>query len=188
MPNIEGLISFTPPRNEMQRVPDANDVSPLPDKKRIHLSPRLEEVLSLAALGLSIKGIGEKMELSPITVSHYNSAILNAFDVDSRVKAIVKGEETGNIDLYEATKDLNTNDISKLSKRERELLDTMTQNGGENCSNKKIASALYLSEKSVRNYFTDISKKLGINRTRAGLLYLAYKKANSSSSELTTAT
>ncbi len=144
----------------------------------IHLSSRQQEVLNLAALGLSVKEIGDKMYIAQGTAKAHNIAILCAFGVGRRLEVVIKGVTTGNVDLEESTKDLNTRNILKLSKSEKRVLDTMTQNKGENSRSEKIAPILGVTKNTIRMHFQSIVKKLEINRTRAGLLWLRYKKEN----------
>ena len=58
-------------------------------------------------------------------------------------------------------------DLSLLTPREREVLTLMAQG----MSNGEIASALFISEHTVKNHVSNIYRKLGDNdRTRVALL------------------
>ncbi len=56
--------------------------------------------------------------------------------------------------------------VEHFTERELEILRLLA----EGCSNREIAAALKLSERTVRNHMTDILGKLGVrNRTQAAL-------------------
>lgn len=57
--------------------------------------------------------------------------------------------------------------IEALTPRERRILDLITQG----CTNREIAAELFLAEKTVRNYVSNLLGKLGLrNRTQAATL------------------
>lgn len=185
MPNTE-QFRHPAPQTEIARTaisPDSGSIilKKTEEEKRIQLSLRQERILSLFALGLSNLQIAGTILWSEQTVKHEITNIIDAFRAYSMLDATVKATKTGNVDLEEVTKDLNKNGISILSEKEKETLETTTRDGGAK-SNKEIASDMSIAEQTVKNNFGSILRKLGINRTRAVLLYLAYKKANAPSS------
>lgn len=66
------------------------------------LSPREVEVLQLVADGLSNAEIAERLFLSPRTVHHHVSHILNKMGVDSRVDAVRLGIARGLVEISPA--------------------------------------------------------------------------------------
>ncbi|MGE9294788.1 MAG: response regulator [Puniceicoccales bacterium] len=65
--------------------------------------------------------------------------------------------------------------IETLSKQERRVLVQVAK--GQ--SNKQVADALELSEKTVKNYFSNVMKKLEVSRrTEAAAMFWNYEKAN----------
>ncbi len=142
----------------------------------IPLTFRQQEVFDYTALGLSVKKI---MGITSGSVNQHNRAILSAFRAYNMLQAIIKGVKTGNTDLDKATEGLDKNDILlKLSEDEREVLEIMTSNDGEKNENEQIASELHFSEGTIEIRVAGIVRKLGTNRTRAALLYIAYKREN----------
>jgi len=64
--------------------------------------------------------------------------------------------------------------IDGLSKQERRVL----TEGAKGLSNKQVADSLRLSEKTVKNYFSNVMKKLSVSRrTEAAVLYWNYDQA-----------
>lgn len=184
MPNIE-QFGAPAPQTEMVRAtigPDSGSIIPnKTEQKIIQFSANQERTLQLAALGLSIQETADQMFFSLISIKRFRKEIIRVFEADSILDAVVRATKTGNLDLYESTKDLDINKISRLSEREKEVLETTTQDE-EVKSNQETASVLHIQKITVVNHFKSISDKLGINRTRAVLLYLAYQKTNSASS------
>jgi DNA-binding NarL/FixJ family response regulator len=60
-------------------------------------------------------------------------------------------------------------DLSRLSGQERRILDLI----GEGCTNRQIGEALFLAEKTVKNYVTSILAKLGMQRRTEAAAYSA---------------
>lgn len=66
-----------------------------------------------------------------------------------------------------ASKQIPDNPLDELSGREREILESLA----EGLSNKEIGAKLFLSEKTVKHYMTNILQKLQVrNRVEAALL------------------
>jgi membrane protein implicated in regulation of membrane protease activity/DNA-binding CsgD family transcriptional regulator len=86
---IEGLTALVQP---VRSVPSESDVGgPTP----FGLSEREVEVLRLVALGMSNQEIADRLILSPRTVHHHVSHILNKMGAASRVDAVRLGIERG---------------------------------------------------------------------------------------------
>jgi two-component system response regulator DevR len=59
--------------------------------------------------------------------------------------------------------------LSGLSQQERVLLDLL----GEGLTNKQIAARMFLAEKTVKNYVSNLLAKMGMNRRTEAAVYLA---------------
>ena len=59
--------------------------------------------------------------------------------------------------------------IAELTPREREILDMI----GEGRSNRQIATELFLAEKTVKNYVSNMLAKLGMQRRSEGAAFVA---------------
>jgi len=65
-------------------------------------------------------------------------------------------------------------DLATLTPREREILDLIAQGA----SNREIAQALFIAEKTVRNHVTNILSRLGLrDRTQAAIIALQQAQA-----------
>jgi DNA-binding NarL/FixJ family response regulator len=64
--------------------------------------------------------------------------------------------------------------LAKLSTQEQRILDLI----GEGCTNREIGEALYLSEKTVKNYVTSLLSKLGMRRRTEAAAYSARLSQN----------
>ena len=60
-------------------------------------------------------------------------------------------------------------DLSRLTEQERRILELI----GEGCTNRQIGEALFLAEKTVKNYVTRILAKLGMQRRTEAAAYSA---------------
>ena len=60
-------------------------------------------------------------------------------------------------------------DLARLSEQERKILELI----GEGCTNRQIGDALFLAEKTVKNYVTSILAKLGMQRRTEAAAYSA---------------
>jgi DNA-binding NarL/FixJ family response regulator len=60
-------------------------------------------------------------------------------------------------------------DLSRLSEQERKILELI----GEGCTNRQIGDALFLAEKTVKNYVTSLLAKLGMQRRTEAAAYSA---------------
>lgn len=148
------------------------------------LRPIQRYVFGLAALGFRPEQIAEEMHKKPRAVRYHIEIILKSFGVNSMLKAVIRGVETGNIDIRRVTKDLDTKTIERLSPEEKKLLDEMTWNGGENSSYGALADFLGIANNLLGKRLKTIYKKLEIKKgrrqiIRAALLYLAYKREDS---------
>jgi len=86
---IEGLTALVQPVRPGLLEPDVGGPTPF------GLSEREVEVLRLVALGMSNQEIADRLVLSPRTVHHHVSHILNKMGAASRVEAVRLGIERG---------------------------------------------------------------------------------------------
>lgn len=61
----------------------------------IHLKPRESQVLQLLSLGMSNKQIGEKLQISPVTVRDYVQSLCRLFDAVNRTDVVFKAVSMG---------------------------------------------------------------------------------------------
>lgn len=59
------------------------------------LSQRELEVLKLIALGLSMKGIAARLDISPHTVNSYHKIIYRKLSANSKVEAMIRAQAIG---------------------------------------------------------------------------------------------
>ncbi|MDZ7964587.1 MAG: LuxR C-terminal-related transcriptional regulator [Nostoc sp. DedSLP03] len=59
------------------------------------MSKRQQEVLALLALGLSNKAIAERMKLSPSTIRHHVTQVLNKLGIKNRTEAATAAVRVG---------------------------------------------------------------------------------------------
>lgn len=108
--------------------------------------------------------------LKDIDAEHLVAAIRDAYNGDlllpTKVAAMLARRLSGKSRVKELS-GMGTGAIEELTEREMEI-------GGliaEGMTNRQIANTLYLSEGTVKNYISEIYKKLGTsNRTKAGIM------------------
>jgi DNA-binding CsgD family transcriptional regulator/membrane protein implicated in regulation of membrane protease activity len=86
---MQGLVAVVEPVTSSAAAPEADSAIPF------SLSPREVEVLRLVALGMSNQEIAERLYLSPRTVHHHVSHILDKMGADNRVEAVRRAIEAG---------------------------------------------------------------------------------------------
>lgn len=173
----EGL-GFIPRKKEVPQ----NEVL----ENKIPFRPIPEEIFRLAALGFYPEQTAKRMGKKLRTVRYHIEKILKSFGVNSMLKAVIRGAETGNIDIRRVTNGLNIKNIKKLSGDEEHLLDVMTRNGGEKSSYEVLAEALEIPDNLLGSRLKTIYRKLEIKKgrkkiIRVALLYLAWKRENNPS-------
>ena len=82
--------------------------------------------------------------------------------VTARVLARLRGESTG-----------GDEGISDLTPQERKILDLVA----EGMTNREIAEKVFLAEKTVKNYVSNILSKLGLSRRAEAAAYMARRRA-----------
>lgn len=84
--------------------------------------------------------------------------------VTARVLARLRGESTGGDER-----------VSDLTPQERKILDLVA----EGMTNRQIAEKVFLAEKTVKNYVSNILMKLGLSRRAEAAAYMARRRAKS---------
>lgn len=79
----------------LQRIPAAPERSARKKVQNLGITPRETEVLNLIALGLSYRGIAERLEVSDHTVRRHIESIYRKLGVHSKTEAVMKGRRFG---------------------------------------------------------------------------------------------
>ncbi|MGD9569672.1 MAG: response regulator [Sedimentibacter sp.] len=150
------------------KLPDGDGVtgciklkSIIPNVKVIILTAFAEENIVYEAVkagidGYILKNIEGQAIVNAITDSYKGITVIDPSISDKLVKIIQKGNES---------------DYS-LAPQDRNILELISQG----CTNKEIADALFLSEKTVRNNVSKIMKKINVNnRTEAAMFWSRQK-------------
>lgn len=150
------------------KLPDGDGVtgciklkSIIPNVKVIILTAFAEENIVYEAVkagidGYILKNIEGQAIVNAITDSYKGVTVIDSSISDKLVKIIQKGNES---------------DYS-LAPQDRNILELISQG----CTNKEIADALFLSEKTVRNNVSKIMKKINVNnRTEAAMFWSRQK-------------
>lgn len=150
------------------KLPDGDGVtgcirlkSIIPNVKVIILTAFAEENIVYEAVkagidGYILKNIEGQAIINAITDSYKGVTVIDSSISDKLVKIIQKGNES---------------DYS-LAPQDRNILELISQG----CTNKEIADALFLSEKTVRNNVSKIMKKINVNnRTEAAMFWSRQK-------------
>lgn len=150
------------------KLPDGDGVtgciklkSIIPNVKVIILTAFAEENIVYEAVkagidGYILKNIEGQAIVNAIIDSYKGITVIDPSISDKLVKIIQKGNES---------------DYS-LAPQDRNILELISQG----CTNKEIADALFLSEKTVRNNVSKIMKKINVNnRTEAAMFWSRQK-------------
>lgn len=154
----------------MNGIEAAGEVTRLfPDTRVLILTTFNEDLLIFEGLQKGAKGFllkdmqpGELCKI--IRVVHSGGVCLHP-DVTQKILAKIS-----NRDRKTAENTLNENDISQLTKREKEVLRLL----GRGLSNTEISSALFIVEGTVKNHVSSLLAKLGA-RDRTQLALFAQK-------------
>lgn len=150
------------------KLPDGDGVagcirlkSVMPNIKVIILTAFAEENIVYEAVkagidGYLLKNIEGQAIINAIIDSNKGLTVIDPSISHKLVKMIQKGNEAG----------------QSLAPQERNILDLISQG----CTNKEIANALFISEKTVRNNVSKIMKKINVdNRTEAAMFWSRQK-------------
>lgn len=116
----------------------------------------IEQAMKYGAAGYILKNQSTDSIINAIRIVYNGNAVFND-EVLKSISSMLKKEKKKSIE------ELN------LTEREFEILKLI----GEGMSNKEIASKLFLSEGTVRNYVTELLNKLNLrDRTQLAIFYL----------------
>lgn len=137
------------------------------------LTDRELKILQASANGLSARGIAKGLSLTESTTYSNSLDIAQKFGSKSLQQAVFTGYEMGLVDDKEAVSEVDLTRVQTLRPSELRLLQTLTDNGGANSSNKQIAALHQHSVQTVYSRMKATLKKLhAYNRTQAGIMYL----------------
>ena len=120
----------------------------------------LIESLKTGARGYILKGVAARELLRILRAIHAG---------ESYVPPALAASLLMEMDDAEATSKKSSSPLDELTDRERQILEKLAQG----LSNKEIGEELYISEKTVKHYMTNILQKLQVrNRVEAALLAL----------------
>lgn len=134
--------------------------------------------LQLLAAGFAYKTIGTQLGCTQKTLRHRFTRLYDRLAVTSGVEAALMLANGGLLDDQLITQRLDLKRFKSLSKRQRDVLETLIEGHGQ--ANKQIAQTLVVSTDTVRGHLFRLNKKLGVSgsMTRAGVVigYWLYKK------------
>lgn len=134
-----------------------------PDAKVLFLTTFLDDEYIVKALELGAKGyiIKQNFEhIVPALKAVYSGQNVYGDEIISKIPNLMKSSDTFDYTAYD------------ISEKEYEIITLIA----EGLSNKEIASNLYLSEGTVRNYLSTILEKLNLrDRTQLAIFYYQHK-------------
>lgn len=134
-----------------------------PDVKVLFLTTFLDDAYIVKALELGAKGyiIKQNFEhIVPALKAVYSGQNVYGDEIISKIPDLMKSSETFDYSSYD------------ISDKEYEIITLVA----EGLSNKEIASKLYLSEGTVRNYLSSILEKLDLrDRTQLAIFYYQHQ-------------
>lgn len=124
------------------------------------LTDREQDVVQLLSEGLSNRQIGQRLDLSPLTVRNYISRLLFKFEARNRTELLAKI-----VTLRRYSQLIGCGErqqAPRLTDQERHIVRLIF----EGLSNRQIGEKLYLSPLTVRNYISQLLSKFETqNRT-----------------------
>ena len=134
-----------------------------PDVKVLFLTTFLDDAYIVKALELGAKGYIVKQNFEhivPALKAVYSGQNVYGDEIISKIPDLMKSSETFDYSSYD------------ISDKEYEIITLVA----EGLSNKEIASNLYLSEGTVRNYLSSILEKLDLrDRTQLAIFYYQHQ-------------
>jgi DNA-binding NarL/FixJ family response regulator len=119
----------------------------------------------------------EVLQMVKAGVSAYVLKDVAGSELLHTIKRIMEGEvvihpRVANYLVQELTRRDNKRNDLKLTRREKDILEMLVKGN----SNKDMAEAMFISEKTVKNHLTSIFRKLGVkDRTQAAVYALRHK-------------
>lgn len=152
---------------QMQQMSGTDALSDLldefPDAKVLFLTTFVDDEYIVKALKLGAKGYIVKQNyetILPALNAVYSGQNVYGSEIMEKIPELMKSKDTFDYSHYD------------VSDKEYEII-TLVADG---LSNKEIASQLYLSEGTVRNYLSTILEKLGLrDRTQLAVFYYQHK-------------
>ena len=152
---------------QMQQMSGTDALSDLldefPDAKVLFLTTFVDDEYIVKALELGAKGYIVKQNyetILPALNAVYSGQNVYGSEIMEKIPELMKSKDTFDYSHYD------------ISDKEYEII-TLVADG---LSNKEIASQLYLSEGTVRNYLSTILEKLGLRyRTQLAIFYYQHK-------------
>ena len=152
---------------QMQQMSGTDALSDLldefPDAKVLFLTTFVDDEYIVKALELGAKGYIVKQNyetILPALNAVYSGQNVYGSEIMEKIPELMKSKDTFDYSHYD------------ISDKEYEII-TLVADG---LSNKEIASQLYLSEGTVRNYLSTILEKLGLrDRTQLAIFYYQHK-------------
>ncbi len=160
MPRMDGIVAT---RELKKRWPDAHIVilTTFDDVELIHAG------LHAGALGYLLKDVTSEQLAATVRMAAQGQVLLQP-DIANKVFAALSSPPRvqAPVDRPETVMTSSGGTIEHLTEREREIL-TLVAKGA---SNREIAEALYITEGTVKNHFSNVLGKLGVrDRTQAAL-------------------
>jgi DNA-binding NarL/FixJ family response regulator len=145
--------------------------APLP-----RLSPRQQDIVHLAAKGLTNVGIGTRLRLTKNTVRTHVEILTRKLGVHAKREIVFACVHGGLVKPKEYVTEEHLRAIGLLSTAQLEVLHYLTEPNG-NPSSKGIAKERVTSPHTTRSHFQDIHSVLGVNtNVMAGIVYLAWRE------------
>lgn len=165
----------------------------------LNSAPRQERILELLARGFSQREIASHLGIAPQTVKNeisgrrewgYFPGLFERMGVGTTVEAVVKGIDTGILDLKTLTTKEEKVKCQNLSPTEEKVLTTLIclarQSGEKGFSEKAAAQILGISPQTLKQHLNRIYIKLGLEKNcglkmaRAAVIFLAYQQEEKS--------
>ena len=130
-----------------------------------------KESSNIRVIALTIYEDDQVVEMVKAGVSAYVLKDVAGAELIDTIHRVMAGEivihpRVANRLVKELHRQDKKNEAVKLTRRERDILDLLAKG----YSNKDMAEAMFISEKTVKNHLTSIFKKLGVkDRTKAAL-------------------
>ncbi len=130
-----------------------------------------KESSNIRVIALTIYEDDQVVEMVKAGVSAYVLKDVAGAELIDTIHKVMAGEivihpRVANRLVKELHRQDKKNEAVKLTRRERDILDLLAKG----YSNKDMAEAMFISEKTVKNHLTSIFKKLGVkDRTKAAL-------------------
>lgn len=135
------------------------------------------EFPSTKVIALTICEGDEVLQMVKAGISAYVLKDVVGSDLIQTIHKVMEGEvvihpRVANYLVQELTRTDKKKDDLKLTRREKDILEMLVKGN----SNREMAEAMFISEKTVKNHLTSIFRKLGVkDRTQAAVFALRHK-------------